>query len=342
MKSKIITSIGLVIVLVALVWLVLALQPPREFASDDNPFMKDGEVPHIIAHRGGNHEFPGNSLEAYYHAYSIDPGVIMETDVAITSDDEIILTHDLTLDRKTTLTNATVEETSYASLVENAVDFGYDNPIPYDTFNTEEEFERFTNYEGDTVTPLDVEYPQGVDPRHEEKFLVTTLEELITAFPDNYFIVEIKNSGETGARAFERVLEILETLDDDYDAMERVSLGSFNKDMYDRYVQARRNDVPGLLFSPQEYAVTRFYVMQLLGVNGLFNEPISSFQVPTADGAVNLATQRFIDNANAHNIGVHYWTINDETTMRELIELGADGMLTDRPTLLKEIIEEYE
>jgi glycerophosphoryl diester phosphodiesterase len=42
-----------------------------------------------------------------------------------------------------------------------------------------------------------------------------------------------------------------------------------------------------------------------------------------------------------HNIAVHYWTINDEETMRTLIEKGVDGIMTDRPTLLNSILSEY-
>jgi glycerophosphoryl diester phosphodiesterase len=50
-----------------------------------------GDTPLLIAHGGGNQEFPDNTLEAYYHAYSIDPRVMLETDVNITKDGVIIL-----------------------------------------------------------------------------------------------------------------------------------------------------------------------------------------------------------------------------------------------------------
>ena len=36
---------------------------------------------------------------------------------------------------------------------------------------------------------------------------------------------------------------------------------------------------------------------------------------------------------------VHYWTINDVETMQELIDLGADGIITDRPDLLIELLK---
>lgn len=37
---------------------------------------------------------------------------------------------------------------------------------------------------------------------------------------------------------------------------------------------------------------------------------------------------------------VHYWTINDELTMRQMVDAGVDGIITDRPDLLIEILEE--
>jgi len=37
---------------------------------------------------------------------------------------------------------------------------------------------------------------------------------------------------------------------------------------------------------------------------------------------------------------VHYWTINDRETMKELIELGADGIITDRPDIMIELLED--
>jgi glycerophosphoryl diester phosphodiesterase len=36
---------------------------------------------------------------------------------------------------------------------------------------------------------------------------------------------------------------------------------------------------------------------------------------------------------------VHVWTINDETTMARLLDLGVDGIMTDRPSVLKDLLE---
>ncbi|MBR2024931.1 MAG: hypothetical protein IKA02_03905, partial [Clostridia bacterium] len=79
-KNLLITSI--VIGSILLVYLVLALFPRIDNFKGENPMRKEGEMPILIAHGGGNKEFPDNTLEAFYNAYSVDNRVMMETDVS--------------------------------------------------------------------------------------------------------------------------------------------------------------------------------------------------------------------------------------------------------------------
>lgn len=325
-----------------LVWLVIAIWPRPLSHSGHNPFRSQDGLPHIIAHAGGNMEFPDNTLEAFYNAYHVDPNIIMEADINITQDGVVVLSHDRTFDRKTTLQYADVHETSYTDLVEQAIDFGYENPIDGPNgYNVTGERIPYTNYLGDTVTPLDVTYPEGVEPRHDTKFLVTTLEDLITAFPDNLIVIELKQHGDVGAALFDAVIDLMVQLDDAYDTFNRIVLASFHEDQYARFLEAKNTSHPTLMFSPQAISIERFYVLHLLRFDAFYRDPATAFHIPTQEGNINLATERFLRAAGRHNIAVHYWTINDEETMIELIELGADGILTDRPTLLKEILDRY-
>jgi glycerophosphoryl diester phosphodiesterase len=61
-------------------------------------------------------------------------------------------------------------------------------------------------------------------------------------------------------------------------------------------------------------------------------------QVPIRQGRLPLVDQRFVDTAHALGLAVHIWTIDDEATMVHLLDLGVDGIMTDRPTLLKEVL----
>ncbi|MBP1968294.1 glycerophosphoryl diester phosphodiesterase [Virgibacillus natechei] len=49
--------------------------------------------------------------------------------------------------------------------------------------------------------------------------------------------------------------------------------------------------------------------------------------------------RKLIEGAQRREIDVHYWTINDQETMEELIKLGVDGIMTDRPDLMQELLE---
>ena len=62
-------------------------------------------------------------------------------------------------------------------------------------------------------------------------------------------------------------------------------------------------------------------------------------QVPVADKGIPVADGRFIEAAHRLGLQVHVWTINEEAEMRRLLDLGVDGLVTDRPGLLKRVLE---
>ncbi|MHB1536733.1 MAG: glycerophosphodiester phosphodiesterase family protein, partial [Acidimicrobiales bacterium] len=48
--------------------------------------------------------------------------------------------------------------------------------------------------------------------------------------------------------------------------------------------------------------------------------------------------RRFIDAAHRSDLHVHAWTIDTEPAMRRLLNLGVDGIMTDQPTLLRQVL----
>lgn len=333
-RTLIITAAILATVIV--VYLILALIPRPTNYTLDNPMRKDGELPILIAHGGGNKEFPDNTLEAFYNAYSVDKSVMMETDVSITKDGVVILSHDTTLDRKTNVTGA-IADHNYSDLIANEVNFGYTNPTEDGVLNGERRL--FKNPDGNEVTPLDVEYPSGVTPRHESVFLATTLEELIVSFPENRINVEIKQSGELGRAAFEETVRLLEK----HDAFDRVVLASFHSEIYDEFKLWQRDGrVPEcFMYSPGTSGAATYFILQTLALDVFFTDGIAALQLPMDQYGFNLATERLVNNAHKHNLAVHYWTINDEDDMRYLIDIGADGIMTDYPHRLADVYAEH-
>ena len=346
--KKFLKGLLILVAVVAIFVLVCALLPKPQNFPLQNPMLKDSpdSLPILIAHGGGNREFPDNTLEAFYNAYSVDSRVMMETDVSITKDGVVILSHDVRLDRKTNVTGA-IAEWNYADLIAQKVDFGYTNDTKSQKLVEGSALRKFTTEDGRNVTPLDVTYPEGVQPRDTEVFLATTLEELITSFPNNRINVEIKQEGEKGMECMREILRLLEK----HNAWDRVVLASFHNDIYAEYQRLQKaGEVPEtFMCSPGLGNAALFYVLQLLNLDVFYTEDTCVFQLPTdydieagpIELTIDLATKHLIDTAHKHNLSVHYWTINDRDEMRMLIDLGADGIMTDYPHRLAEVYAEY-
>ncbi len=316
---------------------ILGLIPRFNNYEQNNPVRSTDGLPILIAHGGGNKEFPDNTLEAFYNAYSVDSRVIMETDVSLTKDNVLILSHDITLDRKTNVTGY-ISNWNYSDLIAQKVDFGYTNPVDA---NKQIQGERvhFTTDDGIARYPKDVEYPEGVEPRDPEIFLATTLEEMLIAFPENRINVEIKQSGEQGMKALKETLRLLRK----YNAFDRVVLASFHEEIYAEFKRLKDDgEVPdSFMFSPAESAVTKFFVLQLLNADIFFTDKICVLQISPAQYGLSLSTRHFVETAHRHNLAVHYWTIDDESEMCRLIELGCDGIETNYPHKLKAVLDSY-
>ena len=82
---------------------------------------------------------------------------------------------------------------------------------------------------------------------------------------------------------------------------------------------------------PVETALLRF---------GLLRKPPGlAAQVPVKQGPLTLVNKVFVDRAHRLRVQVHVWTIDDAAEMNRLLDLGVDGIMTDRPVILREVLE---
>jgi len=81
-----------------------------------------------------------------------------------------------------------------------------------------------------------------------------------------------------------------------------------------------------------------FYLRHRGGLWWGYRPPARSLQIPVEHGGRRLDTPRLIADAHRQGIAVRYWTVNDEATMERLIDLGADGIITDRPAILRDLL----
>lgn len=62
-------------------------------------------------------------------------------------------------------------------------------------------------------------------------------------------------------------------------------------------------------------------------------------QVPVSQGRLTVTDRRFVERAHAQGAHVHVWTIDDPAEIERLLDLGVDGIMTDRPAALREVLE---
>jgi len=115
-------------------------------------------------------------------------------------------------------------------------------------------------------------------------------------------------------------------------AWDRVCVGSFS-DRRLRRIRTRAGGRACTSMGPRAVALAR-----LAAISGVIPRlGADCIQVPIRQGPVPIVTKRFVDAAHRARLAVHVWTINDEATINELLDLGVDGVMTDRVRLLRDV-----
>ena len=154
--------------------------------------------------------------------------------------------------------------------------------------------------------------------------VVPTLEELLTRWDDVYLNIDAK-ADDTVAPLVGLVSRL--------NALGRVCIGSFS----DRRVARIRALARGRICSSMGQVATGMaYIASRSGRMPGFHA--DCLQVPQRWGALRI-DRRFVNAAHRAGLPVHVWTVDDESEMELLLDLGVDGIMTDRPRLLKRVLE---
>lgn len=108
-----------------------------------------------------------------------------------------------------------------------------------------------------------------------------------------------------------------------------VMVASFHDEQLTRF----RTLCPDVATSAGPGEVRAFYVFNLLGLGRWTAPAADAFQVPVRQGSIEVVTSRMLRGLRERNVRLDVWTVNDEAEMRRLIDLGVDGLITDRPDL---------
>jgi glycerophosphoryl diester phosphodiesterase len=155
---------------------------------------------------------------------------------------------------------------------------------------------------------------------------IPTFDELVTTWPSLRWNIDCKADN-----ALPHLVAALRN----HRILDRVCLGSFS----DRRLRTLRAELgPEVATSLGPQGVARLRLAVSLGRAIRFPDAVYAVQIPPKQGPIPLHSQRFIDIAHESGLHVHYWTIDDPNQMHELLDRGADGIMTDKPTILRDVL----
>ncbi|NNE12096.1 MAG: glycerophosphodiester phosphodiesterase [Ilumatobacter sp.] len=149
---------------------------------------------------------------------------------------------------------------------------------------------------------------------------IPLFEDLMEAFPDARINIDCKADG-----AVEPLVAALRELD----CLDRVLIGGFS----DSRLRRLRGELGERLctsFGPRQIAALR--------ATGRVPWGGQAAQVPVKQGPLTIVNETFVERAHRKGLHVHVWTIDDPEEMHRLLDLGVDGLMTDRPQILKDVL----
>jgi glycerophosphoryl diester phosphodiesterase len=254
----------------------------------------DLPLPRVIAHRGASGEYPENTLASFRAAVELG-APYLELDVHLSRDGEVVVSHDDNL-KRTAGHDGLIREMSLTEI--RSADAGYN------------------------FSPA-----AGGFPFRGEGLQFPTLSEVLGAFPDRRFIIELKHGGEL-ARA---MLEVVQRTK----MGRRVLIAS----EYQEPIEQIRALAPGLPTNlpTQE---TGLFMMSLAPEAPAYVPLGEALQIPPEYHSWKLVTAESVNAAHKAEIEVHVWTVDDQSEMRSLLAMGVDGILTNYPQRLIDVIRD--
>jgi len=168
-----------------------------------------------------------------------------------------------------------------------------------------------------------IDYPELAGP---DGIVVPTLESLFQQLPESRFLIELKPENTDAA---DRLCSLITQ----YALAKQVVVGSFHSSV----LQYFRTTCPSVPTSLGQTEVVSLLALSLLGLAHLYESPGVSVQLPWRYGGVAFLSASLVDTLHRLNLKVEVWTVNDPAIMRVLINMGVDGVITDRPDILDQL-----
>jgi glycerophosphoryl diester phosphodiesterase len=155
---------------------------------------------------------------------------------------------------------------------------------------------------------------------------IPTLAATLEAFPELNLNIDLKSDAvvEPALRAIQAA-----------GAERRVCLGSFDER---RIRRAHRLAGGRIAVSYSTVGTLAVKIARPVGLARVLAGPGVALQIPETFRGVNVLTERLVGRAHAIGKDVHVWTIDDAGDMERLLDLGVDGIVSDRPDVLRDVL----
>jgi glycerophosphoryl diester phosphodiesterase len=265
------------------------------------------------AHQGGACEAPSSTLYAIEKAIARGCNAI-ELDIHMTSDNRLVACHDPTLDRTTDATGAIAEHT----LAELA---GLDNSYWFVDGEDVQHDREATEYTLRGRAPGDHAYG------------IATLDEIIDITDGIALNLDIKKTAPDVPAYEQAIADLLRKRG----RTEDVIVASF----IDSASAAFKAYAPEIATSAGTNAVAEFF--RTVRANEPPPESVKghvAVQVPAKFQDIVVVDEQFVTAAHEAGLAVHVWTINEREEMERLCDLGVDGIISDRPSVMVDVLTE--
>jgi glycerophosphoryl diester phosphodiesterase len=156
---------------------------------------------------------------------------------------------------------------------------------------------------------------------------VPTLAEIFAALPEMKFNIEPKQRQPS-------IVTPLCVLIRERKMVDQTIVGSFDQTAIDDF----RRQCPEVATSASPSEVSQFLALSKTGLGESYRPPMQALQVPQKFGGWQIITKQFVADAHRRNLQVHVWTVNDEAEIQNMIDLGVDGIMTDYPDRLLNLL----
>jgi glycerophosphoryl diester phosphodiesterase len=189
------------------------------------------------------------------------------------------------------------------------------------------------NYTLSELKNLDAAFKWSPDngrtyPLRHKGVRIPSLTDVFKAFPKTRMNIEIKDPKPNVVPSFCASIR-------DHNMSTKVMVASFDASVLKEF----RSVCPEVATSAGFTEAFLFYYLQKMRMESVYSPDMQAMQIPETRGDRPVVNRRLVEAAHTRNMRVHVWTVNDVDSMKRLLELGVDGIMTDYPDRLIELLE---